>query len=154
MSIFVDETTTVLVQGLTGSQGRFHGLRNKQYGTKVVGGVTPGKGGTDVDGIPVFDTMSEAVGEDRRGGVVRRRAPEGRERGDPRGRGCGDPVHRVHHRGHPGPGRGAVLQPAQAQSSRTPGCSDRIARGSSRRGSATSGSPPATSRFRAGPSGS
>jgi succinyl-CoA synthetase alpha subunit len=61
MSIFVDETTTVLVQGLTGSQGRFHGLRNKQYGTKVVGGVTPGKGGTDVDGIPVFDTMTEAV---------------------------------------------------------------------------------------------
>jgi succinyl-CoA synthetase alpha subunit len=61
MSIFVDETTTVLVQGLTGSQGKFHGLRNKQYGTKVVGGVTPGKGGTHVDGIPVFDTVTEAV---------------------------------------------------------------------------------------------
>ncbi|MGO9342443.1 MAG: succinate--CoA ligase subunit alpha [Acidimicrobiales bacterium] len=61
MSIFVDETTTVLVQGLTGSQGRFHGMRNKQYGTKVVGGVTPGKGGSHVDGIPVFDTMTEAV---------------------------------------------------------------------------------------------
>jgi succinyl-CoA synthetase alpha subunit len=61
MSIFVDETTTVLVQGITGSQGKFHGLRNKHYGTKVVGGVTPGKGGTDVDGIPVFDTMTEAV---------------------------------------------------------------------------------------------
>jgi succinyl-CoA synthetase alpha subunit len=61
MSIFVDETTTVVVQGLTGGQGRFHGLRNKQYGTKVVAGVTPGKGGSEVDGIPVFDTMSEAV---------------------------------------------------------------------------------------------
>ncbi len=61
MSIFVDETTTVVVQGLTGGQGRFHGLRNKQYGTKVVAGVTPGKGGTDVEGIPVFDTMGEAV---------------------------------------------------------------------------------------------
>jgi succinyl-CoA synthetase alpha subunit len=61
MSIFVDETTTVLVQGITGSQGKFHGLRNKHYGTKVVGGVTPGKGGTDVEGIPVFDTMTEAV---------------------------------------------------------------------------------------------
>jgi succinyl-CoA synthetase alpha subunit len=61
MSIFVDKTTTVLVQGITGSQGKFHGLRNKHYGTKVVGGVTPGKGGTDVDGIPVFDTMTEAV---------------------------------------------------------------------------------------------
>ena len=61
MSIFVDEKTRVLVQGLTGSQGRFHGLRNRDYGTKVVAGVTPGKGGTDVDGIPVFDTVAEAV---------------------------------------------------------------------------------------------
>ncbi|MGC8481153.1 MAG: succinate--CoA ligase subunit alpha [Acidimicrobiales bacterium] len=61
MSIFVDENTKVIVQGLTGSQGRFHGLRNRDYGTKVVAGVTPGKGGTDVDGIPVFDTVEEAV---------------------------------------------------------------------------------------------
>jgi succinyl-CoA synthetase alpha subunit len=61
MSIFVDEKTKVLVQGLTGGQGRFHGLRNRDYGTKVVGGVTPGKGGTDVEGIPVFDSMSQAV---------------------------------------------------------------------------------------------
>jgi succinyl-CoA synthetase alpha subunit len=61
MSIFVDESTKVIVQGLTGGQGRFHGLRNRDYGTKVVAGVTPGKGGTDVDGIPVFDTVDEAV---------------------------------------------------------------------------------------------
>jgi succinyl-CoA synthetase alpha subunit len=61
MSIFVDENTKVIVQGLTGGQGRFHGLRNRDYGTKVVAGVTPGKGGTDVDGIPVFDTVEEAV---------------------------------------------------------------------------------------------
>ena len=61
MSIFVDESTKVIVQGLTGGQGRFHGLRNRDYGTKVVGGVTPGKGGTDVDGVPVFDTMEQAV---------------------------------------------------------------------------------------------
>ena len=61
MSIFVDETTRVVVQGLTGSQGRFHGLRNRDYGTLVVAGVTPGKGGQDVEGIPVFDTMKEAV---------------------------------------------------------------------------------------------
>jgi succinyl-CoA synthetase alpha subunit len=60
MSIFVDEKTTVLVQGLTGSQGRFHGLRNRDYGTKVVAGVTPSKGGTDVEGIPVFDTVVQA----------------------------------------------------------------------------------------------
>lgn len=61
MSIFVDENTKVIVQGLTGGQGRFHGLRNRDYGTKVVAGVTPGKGGTDVDGIPVYDSVREAV---------------------------------------------------------------------------------------------
>ncbi len=61
MSIFVDENTKVIVQGLTGSQGRFHGLRNKAYGTKVVGGVTPGKGGTDIEGVPVFDSVKDAV---------------------------------------------------------------------------------------------
>jgi succinyl-CoA synthetase alpha subunit len=61
MSIFVDEQTKVLVQGLTGGQGRFHGLRNRDYGTKVVAGVTPGKGGSDVEGIPVYDTVAEAV---------------------------------------------------------------------------------------------
>ncbi|HEV3351437.1 MAG TPA: succinate--CoA ligase subunit alpha [Acidimicrobiales bacterium] len=61
MSIFVDENTKVVVQGLTGGQGRFHGLRNRDYGTKVVAGVTPGKGGTDVDGIPIYDTVEEAV---------------------------------------------------------------------------------------------
>lgn len=61
MSIFVDSNTKVIVQGLTGGQGRFHGLRNRDYGTKVVGGVTPGKGGTDVEGIPIFDSVEEAV---------------------------------------------------------------------------------------------
>ena len=61
MSIFVDENTKVVVQGLTGGQGRFHGLRNKAYGTRVVAGVTPGKGGQDVEGIPVYDTVKEAV---------------------------------------------------------------------------------------------
>ncbi|MDQ2825525.1 MAG: succinate--CoA ligase subunit alpha [Actinomycetota bacterium] len=61
MSILVDASTRVLVQGLTGSQGRFHGLRNRAYGTSVVAGVTPGKGGTEVEGIPVFDTVSDAV---------------------------------------------------------------------------------------------
>ena len=61
MSIFVDENTKVIVQGLTGGQGRFHGLRNRDYGTQVVAGVTPGKGGTDVEGIPVFDSVREAV---------------------------------------------------------------------------------------------
>jgi len=61
MAIFVDDTTKVIVQGLTGGQGRFHGLRNRDYGTKVVAGVTPGKGGQDVEGIPVFDSVADAV---------------------------------------------------------------------------------------------
>jgi succinyl-CoA synthetase alpha subunit len=61
MAIFVDENTKVIVQGLTGGQGKYHGLRNQAYGTKIVGGVTPGKGGTDVEGIPVFNTVAEAV---------------------------------------------------------------------------------------------
>jgi succinyl-CoA synthetase alpha subunit len=61
VAIFIDQDTKVVVQGLTGGQGRFHGLRNRDYGTKVVAGVTPGKGGQDVDGIPVFDSVAEAV---------------------------------------------------------------------------------------------
>jgi succinyl-CoA synthetase alpha subunit len=60
MSIFVDEETKVVVHGLTGGQARFHGLRNRDYGTKVVAGVNPAKGGQDVEGIPVFATASEA----------------------------------------------------------------------------------------------
>jgi succinyl-CoA synthetase alpha subunit len=63
VSVLVDENTRVVVTGLTGSQGRFHGLRNRDYGTNVVAGVTPGKGGQDVEGIPVFDTVVEAVKE-------------------------------------------------------------------------------------------
>ncbi len=60
MSIFVDENTKVLYQGLTGSQGRFYGLRNRDYGTQVVAGVNPKKAGTDVDGIPVYASVGEA----------------------------------------------------------------------------------------------
>jgi succinyl-CoA synthetase alpha subunit len=61
MAIVVDSDTRLVVQGLTGSEGRFHGLRNRNYGTNVVAGVTPGKGGQDVEGIPVFNTVVEAV---------------------------------------------------------------------------------------------
>jgi succinyl-CoA synthetase alpha subunit len=63
MAILVDGATRLVVQGLTGSEGRFHGLRNRSHGTNVVAGVTPGKGGQDVDGIPVFDTVAAAVEE-------------------------------------------------------------------------------------------
>jgi succinyl-CoA synthetase alpha subunit len=61
VSIFVDETTKVVYQGLTGSQGRFYGLRNREYGTKVVAGTNPKKAGEDVDGIPIFANVGEAV---------------------------------------------------------------------------------------------
>jgi succinyl-CoA synthetase alpha subunit len=61
MSIFVDENTKVVYQGLTGSQGRFYGVLNREYGTNVVAGTNPKKAGTDVDGIPVFATVAEAV---------------------------------------------------------------------------------------------
>jgi succinyl-CoA synthetase alpha subunit len=60
MSIFVDETTKVVYQGLTGSQGRFYGLRNRDYGTQVVAGTNPKKAGTDVDGIPIYASVAEA----------------------------------------------------------------------------------------------
>ena len=63
MAVLVDRDTKLLVQGLTGSEGRFHGLRNRAYGTDVVAGVTPGKGGQNVEGIPVFDTVAAAVVE-------------------------------------------------------------------------------------------
>jgi len=62
MAILVDEGTKVVVAGITGSEGTFHTLRNRSYGTDVVAGVTPGKGGQDVEGIPVFDTVEDAVG--------------------------------------------------------------------------------------------
>src|SRR5215475_8485111 len=61
MAIIVDNDTRLVVAGLTGSEGRFHGLRNRAYGTNLVAGVTPGKGGQDVEGVPVFDTVAEAV---------------------------------------------------------------------------------------------
>jgi succinyl-CoA synthetase alpha subunit len=63
MSILVNANTKLVVQGITGSEGTFHALQCREYGTNVVAGVTPGKGGQDVEGIPVFNTMGEAVKE-------------------------------------------------------------------------------------------
>jgi succinyl-CoA synthetase alpha subunit len=63
VSIIVGAETQLAVSGLTGREGSFHGLRNKAYGTDLVAGVTPGKGGQDVEGVPVFDTIAEAVSE-------------------------------------------------------------------------------------------
>ncbi len=61
MSILVDRNTRVIVQGLTGATGQFHAKACREYGTQVVGGVTPGKGGTDFEGFPIFDTVEQAV---------------------------------------------------------------------------------------------
>src|SRR6201987_2935439 len=61
MSILVDKSTKVLVQGLTGKEGTFHAKACAEYGTKIVGGVTPGKGGTTHEGFPVFNTVQESV---------------------------------------------------------------------------------------------
>jgi succinyl-CoA synthetase alpha subunit len=61
MSIFLDETTKVIYQGLTGSTGRYYGLLNREYGTQVVAGTHPKKAGTDVDGIPIFASVADAA---------------------------------------------------------------------------------------------
>jgi succinyl-CoA synthetase alpha subunit len=61
VSIFVDENTKVVYQGLTGSQGRFYGLLNRSYGTQVVAGTNPKKAGTDIEGIPIFGSVGDAV---------------------------------------------------------------------------------------------
>ena len=63
MSILVDNDTRLCVSGITGREGTFHTLNNRNYGTNVVSGVTPGKGGQDVEGIPVFNTFHDAVAE-------------------------------------------------------------------------------------------
>ncbi|HEY5460187.1 MAG TPA: CoA-binding protein, partial [Deferrimonas sp.] len=61
MSIYIDKNTKVLVQGITGSVGTFHTKQMLEYGTKIVGGVTPGKAGSKVEGVPVFNTVTDAV---------------------------------------------------------------------------------------------
>src|SRR5881409_739883 len=63
MAIIVNDETKLVISGLTGREGSFHGLRNRSYGTDVVAGVTPGKGGQDVEGVPVFDTVADALAE-------------------------------------------------------------------------------------------
>ena len=63
MAVLVDKDTRLCVSGITGSEGTFHSLNNRSYGTQVVAGVTPGKGGQDVEGIPVFNTFHDAVAE-------------------------------------------------------------------------------------------
>ena len=113
MAIFVNADTKVIVQGLTGGQGKYHGLRNKAYGTQVVAGVTPGKGGQDVEGIPVFDTVAEAVAATGATASFIAVPPKAASGSDPRGGRRRHRVRRVHHRGHPRAGRGQGLQHAR-----------------------------------------
>ena len=68
MSILINESTRLVVQGINGRDGEFHAMKMKAYRTKVVAGTSPGKGGTDVDNIPVFTTMYEAV--DQTGAIL------------------------------------------------------------------------------------
>lgn len=65
MAIIINENTNVIVQGITGKQGRFHTRQMLAYGTKIVGGVSPGKGGQEVEGVPVYDTVFEAMEKQR-----------------------------------------------------------------------------------------
>jgi succinyl-CoA synthetase beta subunit len=144
MSIFVDENTKVIVQGLTGGQGRFHGLRNRDYGTQVVAGVTPGKGGTDVDGVPVFDTVAEAVeatGADASFVVVPPSSPPTPSWRRPTG---GITFIVCITEGIPAQDE-ALFYNRLRRDHPGPGSSVPTARGSSRRASATSGSPRVTS---------
>ena len=64
MAILIDENTRVVVQGLTGREGQFHALRNRDYGTNIVAGTRPGKGGENIESIPIFNTVEEAVKEE------------------------------------------------------------------------------------------
>ena len=63
MAILIDEDSKVIVQGITGREGQFHALRNRDYGTKIVAGTRPGKGGEQIEGIPIFNTVKEAIDE-------------------------------------------------------------------------------------------
>ena len=107
MAILVDTEHRVIIQGITGTQGTFHSEQAIAYGTKVVGGVTPGKGGTTHLGLPVFDTVAEARRGDRRRRLGDLRAAAVRGGRDHGGGRRGDPADRLHHRGHSGARHGA-----------------------------------------------
>ena len=108
MAIFVDQNTKVIVQGLTGGQGKYHGLRNKAYGTQIVGGVTPGKGGQDVEGVP---GLRHCCRRGRRPPAPTRRSspcrPKAASAAILEAAGRRSALHRLYHRRHPRPGRSA-----------------------------------------------
>ena len=108
MAILVDADTRLVVQGITGREGSFHAARNRDYGTKVVAGVTPGKGGQDVDGIPVFDTVAEAVAEQGANTAMVFVPPRFAADAIYEAVDAGVRDGRLHHRGHPRPRHAAA----------------------------------------------
>ena len=122
MSVLVDKNTRVLTQGITGATGQLHTRLCREYGTQMVAGVTPGRGGTDFEGIPIFDTVTQAVkatGAERVGDL---RAAAGRGRRDHGGGRRRHPARRLHHRGRAGARHGArgTLARGQADAAHRP----------------------------------
>ena len=148
MAILVTDDTKLCVSGITGREGTFHTLNNKNYGTNVVSGVTPGKGGQDVEGIPVFNTFHDAVAETGANTAMIFVPPRFAADSILEAEDAGITPRHLHHRGHPRPRRAARLQPPRA-AIRTCAWSARTARASSRRARPTSASSPPPSSARA-----
>ena len=106
MSILIDKSTKVICQGMTGAQGTFHTEQAIAYGTQMVGGTSPGKGGQIHLGLPVFDTVAEARARHRRDRQRDLCSAAVRGRRHPGGHRRRDLADRLHHRGHPGGGHG------------------------------------------------
>ena len=106
MAVLVDKNTRLIVQGITGREGTFHAKGCAEYGTKVVGGVTPGKGGTTHEGWPVFNTVEEAVKETGANVTVIFVPPPFAADGILEAADCGDSAGHLHHRRNSGAGHG------------------------------------------------
>ena len=155
MSIFVDETTKVVIQGISPtSQGLYHGLRNKAYGTKVVGGTNPKRGGEEIEGIPVFASVAEAVKETGATASFISVPPRGAADAIIEAAEAGIAFIVCITEGIPAQDEAVAYNRLVEEFPGHPPARARTARASSAPGSATSASPRATSRWRAGRSAS